>query len=392
VVSRQRFRVWTSIVALLVALLVSSVMALRAPDTVQGDERGFLYYGNMQAEMYWACVTGQGEACDDWRWGEAYQGYGVHNPKLGMYLLGLADQATRGLQTEQRVPAMRLFFGLLASLCVAGMAWLGAGGRARLGGVLAACLLLIHPVFRACQVSLLPDLPMLLLVIGALIGTQAAIESRSWRQGLWLLDAGLLVGLAISTKLYALALLPAVLGALLIRARDVGWRGWLGLMLGLALGAAVFVGSNPYLWADPAVALRAMTVDHVHALQLQGLAADMATLEPGLGLTSVGYLGWLPFTLVTPLLDPRSEIHGLAPLSWTWLGIVLGGMGLLLHMERRRWLPVLWALSCFGLTAWVVSRFDPSWLYPRTFLLPSMAAVWLGSCVLDGLGKPRKLG
>ena len=44
-----RTRIRTSLVAFVVALVVSCVMALQASDTVQGDERGFLYYGTMQA-------------------------------------------------------------------------------------------------------------------------------------------------------------------------------------------------------------------------------------------------------------------------------------------------------------------------------------------------------
>jgi hypothetical protein len=380
VVMRARLR--TTLLALVVALIASTVMALRASDRVQGDERGFLYYGTMQAEMYWACVSGVEEACSDWRWAEAYDSYGSRNPKLGLYALGLVDHATRGLEREQRVPAMRLIWGLLASLCVAGTAWLASGGRVRGGGLVAASLLLVHPVFRASQVALLPDLPMLLFVIGALICCSQALVSRRLKQGLWLLDAGVFVGLAVATKLYALARLPALALWLLVSRGRLGWRGWLGLGLGLGLGGLVFVGSNPYLLSEPGVAMAAMTSGHVQAL-------GGALGGGGSGWASLRYLGWLPFSLFVPILDCRSEIQGLIPLWGAWLGWVLCGLGTIMHIKRGRWLPLLFALSTFGLTAWVITRFDPGWLYPRAFLLPSVAAVWLASGVLDALAGPR---
>jgi hypothetical protein len=381
---RTRFRI--TLVAFVVALVLSCVMATRASDKVQGDERGFLYYGNMQAELFVGCVKGDREACHDWRWAEPYDGYGSHNPKLGMYMLGVVDHATRGLQRDQRVPAMRLLWGLMAALCVAGMAWLGGGGRTRAGGALAALLLLVHPVFRASQVALLPDLPMLLLVFGALACTQAAVGSRGLRQGSWLLGAGVLTLLAVACKLYALALVPVVLVGLLLARRSVGWRGWLGLLLGLLVGVALFVGLTPPLWYAPADALRAMTTGHV-------LAQQGALGGAGSGLASLRYLAWLPFSMpLVPTLDCRSEVMGLGPLWSAWVGGGLCALGLVLHLRRRRWLPLLFLLSSFALTAWVITRFDPSWLYPRTFLLPSVAAVWLASSALDALWTPRRPG
>lgn len=379
----SRIRVWTPLVAFALALALGAYMALQAPDEVQGDERGFLYYGNMQAEMFVGCVGGDEEACDDWRWAEPYDGYGSRNPKLGMYMLGAVDHLTRGLPLERRVPAMRLLWSLLGALCVAGMAWLGGTGRARAGGVVAMVLLLAHPVFRASQVALLPDLPMLFFVLAALICTQAGLESRRLGQGLWLLDAGALTGLAVACKLYALALVPALLVVVALAWRRVGWRGWLGLLLGLVVGAAAFVGTNPYLWSHPHDALEAMTTGHVLAQQgvLDGL---------GSGHHSLRYLAWLPFSMpLLPAVNYRSEIAGLGPLWITWFGVVCCGIGLLMHIARRRWLPLLFLVSSFCMTAWVITRFEPGWLYPRAFLLPSVAAVWLGSCVLDSLGRPR---
>jgi 4-amino-4-deoxy-L-arabinose transferase-like glycosyltransferase len=249
--------------------------------------------------------------------------------------------------------------------------------------VVAALLLVVHPVFRASQVALLPDLPMLVFVLAALCCLQTGLASRGVRQSLRLLGAGVLVGLAVACKLYALALLPAVLVAALLAWRRVGWRAWVGLLVGLCLGGVVFVGLTPPLWSEPAETIRAMTTGHVVAQQgaLSGF---------GSGWDSLRYLAWLPVSLpLAPALSFRSELAGLGPLWSAWLGGGLCALGLLLHIARRRWLPLLFVLSSFALTAWVITRFEPSWLYPRAFLLPAVGAVWLASCVLDALGRPR---
>ncbi len=373
----------SSIVALLAALLVSGFMASRAPDTPVGDERGFLYYGTMQAELYLSCLRGEREACQDWRWTEAYDGYGSRNPKLGLYLLGAVDHATRGLPVEQRVRAMRLIWGGMAALCVWLLALLG-GGRHGVAGLVAAGLLLLHPVFRASQVALLPDVPMLLFILWALLCVRQGLQASRGRKAGLLLAAGALLGLGVACKLYALAGLGAVATMLLVHRRSVGWRGCLGFGLGLVIGAAVFAGSNPYLWQQPTEALRAMTTGHV-------LAQQGALAGAGTWLSTLGYLAWLPFSLpVEPILDSRTQLQGLEP-GWSlWVGGALGALGLFGAIRRRRWLPVLFLLSSFGLAAWVVTRFDAAWLYPRALLLPSVAVAWLGSSVVDLL--PRKWG
>jgi len=381
-VARWKFQTWSPEVAFVAALVISIVMALHAPGVVQGDEKGFLYYGTMQAEMFVGCVGGDDQACVDWRWAEPYEGYGSHNPKLGLYMLGVVDHATRGLPVQHRVPAMRLVWALMGALCVGGLALLARNDRARAGGIMAGVLLLGHPVFRACQVALLPDLPMLLFVLAALLCAQKGLAARRVGQGLWLMDAGALAGLAVATKLYALALLPVLLLMVIVGWRKVGWRGWLGLMLGLAVGLLVFVGTNPYLWHHPQEALRAMTAGHV-------LAQHGTLTGIGTGMDSLRFLAWLPFSMpLVPPLNSRSEIMGLGPIWITWFGVMISAIGLVMHILRRRWLPVVFLVSTFALTAWVITRFEPSWLYPRAFLLPSVAAVWLASCVLDGLGPP----
>ncbi len=354
------------------ALIVTGVMAWRAPDTPQGDERGFLYYGTMQAELYLACLGGDSEACQDRRWAEPYDGYGSRNPKLGLYLLGAVDHATRGLPTVRRVPAMRLIWGGLAALGVGFMAALG-GPRSRWAGLVAAGLLLSHPVFRAGQVALLLDGPMLLFSLAALLCAQRGLEVSRGRQGALLLGAATLAGLAVTCKLYALAVMASVGVMLLLHRRRIAWQGWAGFAAGLLLGAAVFVGTNPYLWQQPMEALRAMTTGHVLAQQGELGAA-------GTGWANLRFLAWLPLSLpVEPILDSRSQLQGLEP-GWSlWSGAVLAALGLLAALRQRRWFPVVFLLASLALSAWVVTRFEASWLYPRALLLPSVAIAWLAS-------------
>ncbi len=373
--------------AFVAALALAVTAASRAPDTVQGDEKGFLYYGTMQAELYSGCVKGDVEACSDWRWSEPYQAYGSNNPKVGLYVLGALDHATRGLERDRRVPTMRLLMGLLAALAVGGLAWLGSsGGGGRWTGLLAAGWLLAHPVYRSVHVALLPDVPMLLLAVLALGAFSVALRGGGMRRAVGLVAAGALAGLAAACKLYAASLFPVMLVILALWRRTVGLRGGLAAALGWLVGAAVFVGSNPYLWQQPGAALRAMTTGHVQALGGQALGLE--------GLESLAWLLWVPVSLFEPSMDARTQLLDLQPGLGAMFGGVLFALGLAIAITRRRWLPVVWALVVFLVCGYVVSRFEPSWLYPRAFLLPALAVAWI-CAQLDGraiAGMARRLG
>ena len=178
------------------------------------------------------------------------------------------------------------------------------------------------------------------------------------RRAVGLVAAGALAGLAAACKLYAASLFPVMLVILALWRRTVGLRGGLAAALGWLVGAAVFVGSNPYLWQQPGAALRAMTTGHVQALGGQALGLE--------GLESLAWLLWVPVSLFEPSMDARTQLLDLQP-----------GLG-----------------AMFGGVLYVVSRFEPSWLYPRAFLLPALAVAWI-CAQLDGraiAGMARRLG
>ena len=363
---------WSQSIAFVAAFTLAVVAALRAPVELLGDERGFGAYATLQAEQYVACLGGDSGACRDPRWDEPYQGYGSANPKLGMLVLGGLDHATRWLPHERRVPARRLGMALLAGLSASLLAALTRRGGGPFGGLLAVGLLLAHPVFRAASAALLPDLPLLFASLGCLLALDLALETRPGaRRAALLLVAGAAFGLALACKLYALALLPAGAAMLGLRRARLGLGGFGVGTAGLALGLGLFVALDPRLWWEPGVALRAMTVDHVAA---QG-GAPLAATAGGLPWL------WLPFSLPLPVLETRTQVQDLAP-SWPALfGATVALAGGLTAALRRRWLPLVWLASSLALCAWVISRFEPPWLYPRAFLLPAVAVSWLGGLI-----------
>ncbi|MFH1469810.1 MAG: hypothetical protein ABIO70_35825, partial [Pseudomonadota bacterium] len=259
-----------------------------------------------------------------------------------------------------------------AAMLLAALARRGGGP---VGGLLAVGLMLAHPVFRAASAALLPDLPLLVLTLGSLLALQIGLEARpGGRRVALLLASGALFGLALACKLYALALLPVGVGMIWLRRSPLGISGLGVACAGLVLGLGLFVGLDPRLWWEPLAAIRAMTVGHVAA---QG----GAPLAPTLG--GLAWL-WLPFSLPLPSLDSRTQVQGLAP-GWPVLvGAALALAGGAVAVLRRRWLPLSWTASSLLLCAWVISRFEPAWLYPRAFLLPAVALCWLG-----GLADPR---
>jgi len=364
-----RSRPWQLLLVFVLALGVVLPAAWRAPGELEGDERGFVEYGMLQAELYLDCLRGTEGAWSDFRWGESYGHYGRNNPKLGLYLVGAMGHATASIEDPaRRVLALRLLMGLLAAACAVAAAALGARRLSPLAAWLAAAWLLASPVFRSVQVALLTEIPMLLFALLSLATLEQASGWGRGRRWAWLAASGVLAGLAISCKLTALALLPAV-GLVLVFRRGLTWRCWLAVAGGWLAGAALFVVSNPYLAAQPLEALGALTTGHVSSLG--GEPWSMAA-----GGDSLAYLLWVPFLLVRPGLEAHQQLLDLQPGLLYLAGLLLCALGLGLSLARRRLLPAAWLLSSLLLTAYVVTRFPESWLYPKVFLLPSVAVAW----------------
>lgn len=254
-----------------------------------GDESFWLYYGRVYFDL-----AAHGDF-DDPAWTEPEHPWKARNPTVGKLLLGAAvspglppapgvgeARATAqlgfnpegmdfrwGASNPGRVPAPRLLargrLVSLASCLVAALAlfFLAARVGGAFAGWAAAALFLAHPITVWCATLALPDALLAAFTLLATLATVRLADEARPRLGA-ALAAGLAWGLALSTKLSALAPFGGALLVAALQSTRPSWSARLGkdrlrldpawLVAGGVLGAAavaVFFGTNPFLWRHP---------------------------------------------------------------------------------------------------------------------------------------------
>jgi len=341
-----------------------------------GDELGFARTASELVLAYGRCLRFEAGAWSDPIWSDDLDNYGAPNPRVGVYVVGLVGLSVeRAVPQHHRFTATRITMNVMMALCVVLAAWLAASLSSPCAGLTATALLLVHPVVRASKAVILPEIPLLLFSLLALLALVKGLGARRGGQArFWLLVmAGLCVGLAIACKLYAVALLPVFALALAMGARRLGFSGLAAGALGLLLGAAAFVFTNPLLVVDPLGGLRAMSSGH-----LSVLGGSSQPLGGGLEQVSL-MLRW-SLELWGPIAPPLEELIKHPEPSWVHPGALLVTLGLFGALLRRQVVPVAWLLCTLALVGWVVSRLPLDWLVVKTCLLPSVAIVLVCSC------------
>ena len=262
---RSRF-----LAALLLVVAVSSVASFRdlARDTVTSDEAQWIHVSGKTWPLF-----------RDGEWDHAYwesmaSSWGYVNPQVGKYLIAIAldVQGVRWERTgNEPAPDDVLLAGRRAS---ASFAVLGTAAMFLLGtmlfglraGTVAALLLAVSPFWLHVARHVLTDVYCQTLGLFAVAAGTAGLRELSgearWRIALpWTIASGVLLGLAVGTKLNA-APLAVVLGLAMILVLIVRVRrataGPVGaaapvVVSGLVFGGAaviVFLATNPYLYED----------------------------------------------------------------------------------------------------------------------------------------------
>ena len=198
-------------------------------------------------------------------------------PPVGSYLMGIGlmaqgrDLATNGLwnfnfgerwnRRHGRMPSMadlvaarrtNAFVGALIAATIFGI---GRRLSGRLAGIVAALMLIFHPLSIYLSSLAGSDAVLTLLVALATLAAITLADRPTWGRSLLL---GALLGLGGAAKLSPL-LLAVPLGGLGLLLAWAGWRrrdgvatalGWRLLPLPI-VAVATFIASYPYLWPDP---------------------------------------------------------------------------------------------------------------------------------------------
>jgi hypothetical protein len=294
-------------------------------------------------------------------------------PPLGAYLMGIGlrvqgrDLTTNGFWNMDRDEAWNRAHGnmpapedlaagrrtnaVVAALAVVGAYFVGTRLSNRVGGVVAALVLLLHPLTVSAASIAGSDALLILLVA---VATLAAYDLAERPSGGGAVRLGILLGLGGATKLSPLLVAPllAALGVTLLLANWARRRranvapGGRGDRLGWHLIAVplvaylTFIAVYPYLWRAPVAHTYNLLTFRAQAMELQaGLWRNVAVDSPQEALRRVGAKlgnefstsGWL-----TDELEERLGVDWPVRTQGIDLGLALVGAVLLVAAVLQR--------------------------------------------------------
>lgn len=323
----------------------------------------------------------------DWSnplWQEPLENYGSPNPRIGVLVVGavglIAEAATR---PNEPVQLTRTLMAGIAALSPTFLFLLLCGDRrARwptVGAIIGVALLLSNPTFRSIESSPTPDVPMLAAVFVSL-ALMARMEQRGAVSTSGMLILATLLGVGVSTRLYAVALFPTALVLVAVIYRGTPRQAMKWLVALLCVGVTIFVATNPLLYSNPIHGLKLMTIDH---FPTHGGDA-MPFSRPG-SLASMTTFPWPVSqpteTVAQSHLSPESSPSYQAVL---W-GVSLSLLGLVHAIRTRQFVAITWFISAFAVITYVVCSFPPVWIRQKVFLLPASGLVWLWTIGITGL-------
>jgi hypothetical protein len=182
---------------------------------------------------------------------ERVNNYEAHHPPLAYVLLAPVEWGTRTLPLVDRVLWLRLAASWAATLgTAAGVRWLIAlcGGRASTALFVLFCLFSTQ-MFWATVAHISNDWLAVALGTALLAGTIRIAARPGFPAGLWL---GLLLGAGLLTKAYFLAVVPVVLGTVMV----CHWRA-VGLVGLGAAGGIAWYARNWFLFGSPSGMVKA---------------------------------------------------------------------------------------------------------------------------------------
>gem|GEM_PF-3275633 len=317
-------------------------------------------------------------------WWEDPSYWGSSNPRVGVYLFGLAFWAAYDERHPERLePRVRLLAAVIALLTVyvffRTLALMVGAGPAYLGAVVLA----LHPVFRWVHVSVINDVLMMLFCLltvyfAAQVMAFKDDDNRSTPYWLW---TAVFAGLAVATRLFALGLV-AVCGYLVVcQFRKTRWRALGYGLVTIAVVLLIVFATNPLLWWDPLFGLRQMSTGHISRHEVGNRLFEYAHFEPLLRQT---------FTWFYPARLPQAGAIGTAG-DWLWClpGLFLTLLGV---SQCRKAYCGLWLAFFFGFVVVVgltASSLTLSWYKPKLALGATAGAIALGVFGLAHLAQGR---
>ena len=348
------------------------------PYSLDGDEEGFLEAGRIGLQQYLFDFLGHLNASNSF-WKDTYGNFGNANPRIGSYIFGILWYATALIDNfSLRILVIRLLVAFIGAGCVALISKIAAELGGKTAGFLAPALLMLNPLFFGLQAALLLELPMIFFILLALnilvrINKNLGSENFNWND---FIIFGVYAGLAIGIKLYAFTLFPTFWSLLLINYKKLGRRWFPAASVPVVVAAVIFIISNPVFFQNFWGGWYDLSVGHVNI----SLGRVNLFIQP----FAVKELLFTPFIVYSPkafytgtneaTITPNSMFYLISCL----LGYGLFLVGLVRSLIKKQFLPALYFVFTFLMTAYVISFFNPGWSFPRihTTIVPSLVLIY----------------
>ena len=303
-------------------------------------------------------------------WHQRINNYGSTNPKIGLYILGAMNIVFDGIENPHKKNLlMRLLMAFFSSITVLLLFCLADSSGTIYSGWIALGLILINPVFRSVQGALLPEIPMLLFAMSALVCLQYASVNINLANKAWMgaLGFGVFAGLSVGCKLYAFALFPLFLAIIVLRFSHYRWKAIPLFVIPCLVSFGIFALSNPILLQNFRFGIAEMTTNH-----LAIWAGEPFTWHKN----SLAFIFSYPFDLFhlkRYLLSGDLPVPEIAKvLFFTYIVFLWGTIK---AISKKNFIAVFWMLCSFAMVGYVVLTMHRPWIIPKVFLLPTTSVI-----------------
>lgn len=333
---------------------------------LKGDEIGFVETGRILFRTFFI----ERDFFSD-VWLKSYNNYGVHNPRVGLFILGGMDILASTFFSSDKTIILRFLNAIFSALGVLFVFIFTEKLWSRKAACVALALLLLNPIFSTVAISLTPDIHMFFFVAVSLV-LLVSFDNRTVFSKRHLL-LSVCIGLAISCRLYAFCIYLTFCLMLFKKGNNVSCSRSLSLFYTTFIAGCVFFISNPVLYSNFFTGIELMTIGHVESL----------TADPIIGQFSrIRYLFVYPYILLRYMpFDVCTEIAGTTITTLNYLSVFIVYWfvfkGIKVCCYFRRYLPVLFFLSAHVFIAYPLIVLGPDRLNPKIFLLSGLSVICL---------------
>ncbi|MBI4845012.1 MAG: phospholipid carrier-dependent glycosyltransferase [Candidatus Omnitrophica bacterium] len=341
------------------------------------DEAGFLVAGDTFFSLFFIGHDFHSEI-----WKQQLNGYGSVNPRVSLYVLGFFSQLSKNFQKifpqVEYLIILKVFIALLSSLSTVLFYFLVRISVSSRAAVVAAGLLLCNPFFRSINTAVLLEAPMIFFMFSALLASVYLEDTLRRGFVCWkrTLITGVFTGLAISSKPIAVVLIPTITAIWFLNARQLGLRKVIaGILSWLGASLFIFIFSNPLFMFGFWNGIKELTVNHFQRHSAMGVFFHFE---------SIRFLFVFPFIFYRPHIFGGNICIGEISLGFLEYALVAVGYGLLLaaalilrRVYAKAALASAFLISSFFVTGFIMIKMAPQAQYPRFFLIPSIALIWI---------------